>query len=318
MPKVSVIVPVYNIEKYIGRCIESIQKQTLEDWELILVDDCGSDDSMEVVKKYAEKDSRIKFIESEKNVGPMVAREKGYEKSTGDYIAFVDGDDTLVYNALDTLYSNAIKCNADIVSGGIVRIRTNNTKLYSAKNNCEGVFNKKDIFYKLLKDEFAHNLCAKLFRGELIRDIKYKNIEGIKNGEDAYLFYQIVEKSKIIVSIRNVVYEYWMIDTSSSHKRLTLDMVRSMALFSKYQKDVFEKELGAITFDFYKILYPSIADKAKEIPVAELVKIYNGFGIELDLSFSNLMHYMSFLEAIKCFVRIHLYRKMKKMLVRVL
>ena len=262
---------------------------------------------MDIVKRYATIDNRIKYIESEKNIGPMVAREKGYKVSKGDYITFVDSDDTLVPDALEILYYKAKESSADFVSGGIVRINADGTKTYSIKNDCEGTYCKKEIFRKLLNNGYAHNLCAKLYKGDLIRNGGFLNQEKLTNGEDGFLFYQIVAKSSKSVSIRDIVYEYWMIETSSTHKPLTKEMVQSMALFEKYRYDILSKELGNITFDFYKSLYPKIADLAKRIPIDEIKNIYNSLGIQLNLSFFNTLRYMSISQAVKCYIKIHLY-----------
>ena len=111
--KVSVIVAAYNIEKYIARCLDSILNQTYKNLEIIVVNDGSSDNTGEIIDKYSEKDIRIKVIHKE-NSGVSSARNKGLDMSTGDYIGFVDGDDTLETDMYELLVSNAIKNNADI------------------------------------------------------------------------------------------------------------------------------------------------------------------------------------------------------------
>ena len=92
MATVSVIIPVYNAEKYIGRCIESVQAQTYKEWQMILVDDGSNDKSPDICEKYADKDERIHVIRQE-NAGPGVARNTGISKAVGKYIVFIDSDD---------------------------------------------------------------------------------------------------------------------------------------------------------------------------------------------------------------------------------
>ena len=92
-PKVSVILPVYNVAPYLGRCIESLQAQTLADLEFIFVDDCSTDGSMESVEAWAEKDSRVRILRNEKNIGPGPSRNRGIEEARGEHLSFVDPDD---------------------------------------------------------------------------------------------------------------------------------------------------------------------------------------------------------------------------------
>lgn len=107
---ISAIVPVYNTEKYVAHCIDSIIAQTFSDWELILVDDGSKDGSLEVLKAYEKKDSRIKVIHQE-NTGPGLARNRGIKEATGTYIVFVDSDDIINTNYFEQLS----KETADVV-----------------------------------------------------------------------------------------------------------------------------------------------------------------------------------------------------------
>ena len=115
MPKVSVILPVYNVAKYIDKCIQSLLSQTLKDIEIIFVDDCSPDNSVEIIKKY--QDPRIKIVRHEVNKYTAEARNTGIENATGEYIAFVDPDDYINKDFLSKLYNLAKKNNADIAKG---------------------------------------------------------------------------------------------------------------------------------------------------------------------------------------------------------
>ena len=112
-PLISVVVPVYNVEKYLDRCITSIVEQTYENLEIILVDDGSPDNSGAICDNWAKKDSRIKVFHKE-NGGAGDTRNYGVEKATGEYIAFVDSDDVIAPNYFEILYSNLVKYNADI------------------------------------------------------------------------------------------------------------------------------------------------------------------------------------------------------------
>lgn len=113
MPKISVIIPVYNVEKYLRQCLDSIVEQTLEDIEIILVDDGSTDSSLKICKEYAQKDNRIKVFEQQ-NQGAGAARNRGLGLAQGNYLYFMDSDDYINQDALEKLYTKIIKTNSDI------------------------------------------------------------------------------------------------------------------------------------------------------------------------------------------------------------
>ena len=219
MPKVSVCVPVYNVEQYIGRCIESIQEQSLKDIEIIVVNDCTPDDSMKIVRAYAAKDNRIKIVEHEKNRGLMMARRTGYMVASGDYITFCDSDDSLPNNALETLYSAAVSENADVVSGTIQYIPVEKYP-YLWPNKMVYGSDKISVYKSLLKKECGHNLCSCLFRRNLLQNHPYQTFDRVINAEDAILFYQIIDNAAKVIAIDSVVYEYYQNMSSSTNRRL--------------------------------------------------------------------------------------------------
>ena len=119
MPKVSVIIPVYNTEKYLRKCLDSVCNQTLSDIEVICINDCSPDNSLEILQEYAQKDKRIKIIDFKENKGAAVARNTGIDEAQGEYIGFVDPDDYIALNFYEKLYNKAIKNNADVTKGTI-------------------------------------------------------------------------------------------------------------------------------------------------------------------------------------------------------
>lgn len=115
---ISVIVPVYNIEKYLDQCIQSVQAQTYKDWELLLVDDCSTDGSYGICQKYASEDSRIRLLRNEVNCGSAVARNAGLDHANGEWITFLDGDDAFTEDMLAYLHHLQLRTHADIVLAG--------------------------------------------------------------------------------------------------------------------------------------------------------------------------------------------------------
>lgn len=121
-PLVSIVVPVYNVECYVEECLQSVCSQTYENLEIICIDDVGSDKSMDIVRLYATKDSRINIVEHEKNKGLAEARNTGLRNLSGDYVFFLDSDDFLSVDAIERLVRCASMCDTDIVIGGGVCI----------------------------------------------------------------------------------------------------------------------------------------------------------------------------------------------------
>jgi glycosyltransferase involved in cell wall biosynthesis len=159
--KVSIIVPVYNVEKYIRRCLDSVLSQTFTGFECILVDDCSPDKCPEICDSYAKKDARVKVIHKKQNEGLPQARKTGFEISSGEYIIFIDSDDWIEPDMIEKLYSAAFESNADIVAcdfykyneyGYEYEIQTLDTKNYI--NNL-GFVNQCAVWNKLLRREIV-------------------------------------------------------------------------------------------------------------------------------------------------------------------
>ena len=146
MAEVSIIVPVYQVEKYIRQCIDSILAQTFTDFELILVDDGSKDNSGKICDEYAEKDKRIRVIHKE-NGGLSDARNKGLDNAAGKYFMFVDGDDYIAPNMAECLHNSILKADADIAACNYRYIfESDGKKDFTTENKAE-VLNANEIFY---------------------------------------------------------------------------------------------------------------------------------------------------------------------------
>ncbi len=175
MPAISVIVPVYNVEKYIRRCVDSILAQTFADFELILVDDGSPDNCPAICDEYSQKDGRVKVIHK-KNEGVAIARNVGLDLAVGEYITFVDSDDFIGTERLAMLYRRITKEQADVVvtdfaimdeSGQIVKyIKHRNIGSTDIKTNED---RKRHLFCQLLTCAHGWEIWTRLFRGEIIR-----------------------------------------------------------------------------------------------------------------------------------------------------
>ena len=150
MPKVSIIIPAYNAELYISDCIQSAISQTEKDIEIIIVNDGSTDNTSSIVHQLGEKDPRIKIL-SQKNQGLPLSRNNGMMISKGDYIIFVDADDTMEKDMVCMLYNDAIKYNADVVVCAYTNINTYKKKSFIRRCNKEEVNNycKSDFCIRL-------------------------------------------------------------------------------------------------------------------------------------------------------------------------
>lgn len=189
-PKISIIIPVYNSEEFINQCIQSILNQTLKDLEVIIINDGSTDDSLSIIKKIALRDGRIKF-KTITNSGVAVARNKGLEIASGEFVGFVDSDDYIDSQMYEKLYKTAVKHNCEIVSCNF--IRTDGMQISYNKQFLEGLFESQDIrrhiFPKLLISEslsetIPKTLVTKIFNNELIKKNNIKFISESAMGED--------------------------------------------------------------------------------------------------------------------------------------
>jgi glycosyltransferase involved in cell wall biosynthesis len=205
MDKISVIVPVYNCEEYIGRCIDSILAQTYESIELILLDDGSSDNSLSVCHSYEDRDDRIKIFHSD-NRGVFLTRIDGVRKASGDYIAFIDCDDFVSFDYLEYLYKLLTDNKADIASCGYYV--TENSDITT--DNTPEIFKQFDYnsAIKSMNTENLWSVCFKLYKKSLFTDEILSLNCGLSVSED-YLFNCFIFRGvdKIILSnIRKYFY----------------------------------------------------------------------------------------------------------------
>lgn len=212
-PTISVIVPVYEAEKYLNECIESILNQTFSDLELILVDDGSTDRSGEICDAYKKQDARVRVLHK-KNGGVSSARNTGIELSRGTYLTFVDSDDYLTTGALEKLYMDIITYEADISC--CLMCSDSEVGRGSLQNGIFEIWKSKDALIKSLEDNhFTYSSCAKLYRKDFLGDIRFD--EGRKIHEDSYFVFCCFYEEPTVV-VNNVgIYHYRNNNESASH-----------------------------------------------------------------------------------------------------
>lgn len=213
-PKISVIVPVYNAEKYVKRCIISVIHQSFKSWELILVDDGSNDQSATIIDNYLQKDTRIVFIRKD-NGGASSARNLGIEAATGEWLAFVDADDYLNTDYLQSLVYTQLRYNADLICGGHVKITTNG-KICKKREYPEMYFEKKDFNEMLKKGLLMLQKApwAKLYQKSIIDKYSIRFIKGAITGEDEIFMYTYFLHCNSVAFSSSTGYNYNMMDNS--------------------------------------------------------------------------------------------------------
>lgn len=157
--KISVIIPLYNVEDYLNECLDSVLKQTYENLEIICINNDSTDNSLNILESYAQKDNRIKVINNQKNYGIGYSRNIGLKYATGDYIFFMDADDIILENTLEKLLENAISNNSDVVLYEMFHYDHTTDDIRPIKHRLENVFENADFnnftfTYKDIKEHF--------------------------------------------------------------------------------------------------------------------------------------------------------------------
>lgn len=235
---ISVIVPVYNVEDYINKCIHSLVNQTYRSLEIILVDDGSTDSSGKICDMWSKKDKRI-IVKHKKNGGVSSARNEGIKIATGDYIAFVDSDDYVDKDMYDFLVLNLEKnaadvsiCSSyDVINGKAVHNKLENINI--VMNNVQALLNIYKIGY------YGNGLCNKLFKRKTIENNLFP--VGIKNGEEILVLFKALKNSKKIVY--QSIPKYYYVDRSDSatHKFVNSDVCKNIQKLMNENKKFLDK-----------------------------------------------------------------------------
>lgn len=246
MSKVSVIVPVYNVEKYIEKCIESIINQTFRDIEIILVDDGAQDSSGTICDEYAAQDERISVIHKE-NGGLSDARNAGVKKATSDYVLFIDSDDYIKETMVECLYELAVKHQVDMSVCGVYNVYSSGTKAQCdvlEEFRCDNV---EAFGHVLVGQKIPGTVCNKLIKREIAQKLQFP-VGRIY--EDAFYTTQLMQHVKSVYVTTEPMYYYYHRAgsiTTTPFKKKDMDLV-----------DAYEKNLAVAEEKF-----PEIVEQAK-------------------------------------------------------
>jgi len=272
-PKISIIIPVYNVKIYLRECLDSCVNQTLEDIEIICVDDCSTDNSYEILEEYQQKDSRIKIFKQERNNKQGAARNKGLEVATGEYIWFVDSDDYIDTKACQILYNAIKEFGVDMLCFSATQFtETEKNRTFSYPQYFQGVQINKIYHPKTNWREIKfYNLnvspCTYLTKRSVVQNFRFR--EGVFF-EDTDFTPILLASANSFIYIPYTAYYRRIHPTSTtqsalSQKRLEdlIEMIRSLDKFTtenKINKQHFLYEFLVCQIDYIFELCQSAAD----------------------------------------------------------
>lgn len=238
---ISIVVPIYNVEQYLQKCVDSIINQTYKNLEIILVDDGSPDNCPKICDEYAKQDSRIKVIHKE-NGGLSDARNAGMKIATGEYISFIDSDDWAKSEMIESMYNRIIEDNSDLVSSGVVWVNEDGVEIRNAtvRENC--VLNTEQAMAELINDgKLKQHVWNKLYKADLIKNIPF--VKG-KYHEDVFWSYKVIGVAEKISIEKNSYYFYVQRSESIMGERYSakrLDALDAMKLRCEYMNKNFPK-----------------------------------------------------------------------------
>lgn len=258
MSEITVVIPVYNSEKYIARCIESVEKQRYKNFELLIINDGSKDNSQKIIEEYAEKYKNITLIEQE-NMGVSKTRNKAIMMAKSKYITFIDNDDFIDEDYLETLINNIEEC--DVIISGFRRPNENGKIIKELSLNCDNEWSKMMILAP----------WAKIYKREYL--VK-NNIKFLPNniGEDVYFNLQVMLLTENIKIINYVGYN-WFYNTESVSNTIQKDF-RNIQVFNLLdecynvlqEKNILDKNYEIIEMHFIRYIIWFLSFTTKKVP----------------------------------------------------
>lgn len=248
MAIISIIVPVYNVEKYLPDCVDSILNQYVEDFELILVDDGSTDKSGKICDDYAEKDKRVKTVH-QKNGGVSRARNVGLDIASGEYVTFVDADDWVHPSIYSTMLRTAKEENVDVVACGIARYSEDNEFLFSELDNEERLTQWLLMASGYsMPNYLSGSSCNKVFKRSIIKDVRF--IEGVKMSEDRIFLFEAFKHCQTGYKIPDILYNVKERNGSATRNKsvdvpydIMMGCYKLMKMAKSYSKPLFSKAI---------------------------------------------------------------------------
>lgn len=246
---VSIIIPIFNSEKYLKRCINSILVQTYENIEVILLNDGSTDTSLQICEHYAKIDDRVVIL-NKHNTGVSDTRNKGLEYANGKYIMFVDSDDWIPKNSVELLLTTACKSDADCCIGAVSEIALTN-RVIGAKNN-DNFRICSDIDCIKLFSEMDWGPWGKLYKTKLINENNIRFQTNIKYMEDAIFVSQFLSVCDVVTSTKRIVYKYYRLNETSATSKFYLEFYLWKCKFVSELRHIYKGKSEAYTLEMKK------------------------------------------------------------------
>lgn len=272
MPKVSVIIPVYGVEKYIERCARSLFEQTLDDIEYLFIDDCTPDKSIDVLKRilneYPQRQSQVHIHKMDRNSGQAAVREWGMRNAKGEYIIQCDSDDWVDVNMYKLLYETAVRDNSDIVVCDFFKVESEDVIRRNAKNR----LSKQGYISDMLQVHVACSVWNKLVKKSIVDESFIYPLHNM--GEDLLMSIQFIEKANQISFVDEALYYYVNNPSSIVHNiehrvEVITDSIWNIVETCKYLENV---ALGQYTNE---LLYLKWRQRSYLIPYISNRNVYN-------------------------------------------
>ena len=263
--KISIIVPIYNVEEYIEKCVDSLINQTYKNIEIILVDDGSTDKSYDICKKYSETDSRIKLIHKE-NGGLSDARNVGIDNATGDYITFLDSDDWISYDYSEIMIKELQETNADIVMSNLVNVYDNDYVFETKKTFGKKTYTNIEAL-EAFEDTISVVAVAKLYKKELFDNLRYK--VG-KIHEDEFMFHRIFYRAENISCLDIELYAYRQRHNSITTSKYSLKWLDALEALEDRMLFYKEKSLNLLKEKTRAVYMYLLKMNIKEIANSEI------------------------------------------------
>ena len=267
---ISIVVPAYNAEKYIRKCIESVINQNFQEYEIIIVNDCSSDNTLNIINEYAKTINNIKIYSNEKNMGEGIARNVGINNATGDYVMFLDSDDFLLEGSLSYINDMIKKYNFDIMTYSLSTNETSGTKHKEQLYTGDKAFSMFLCYRKM-----SGYAGGKIIKRSIIGDERF---EKLRIGADGDFMIRMFSKAEKVLYSTKKIYYYRVYDESASERNIfsekMLDGVKRLPLIKeklfesnhlkKYESLYYVFEFRTLFARIYKMDKTNSVEKFKE------------------------------------------------------
>ena len=283
---ISIIVPIYNTEKYLHECLNSIQQQTYPYFECIMVNDGSTDSSGIICQEYVENDSRFRYFEKD-NGGVASARNLGLERSGGAYITFIDSDDWVEPNYLDVLYTALKENDTDVAISTYKRFAQDGVFYLRSYSREDDEFlnigtRSRDSFLEILPrlgelDHSFYSISSKLIKREIIGNLLFD--EQISYAEDLNFFFYLYLGVESVVYVRDYTYVYRTHDASTSQNVNELKALQELEIYKKMFQQI--DRMGLPTFHYFKRMENVVTYRISGFPTSKAIREYESFVSEV-------------------------------------